>query len=84
MNSYSTQVAQMRFEYTYEFRQGMWIDSHGFRMMQLNTTEQSVLTLSQGSTCYIKAWVRVGYMLTYSINSFANWIILHMKSRSNG
>jgi hypothetical protein len=42
------------------------------------------MTLSQDSTCYIKAWVRVGDMLTYSINSFVNWIILHMETRSNG
>jgi hypothetical protein len=34
-----------------------------------------VLTLSQDSTCYIKAWVRVCDMLIYSINSFVNWII---------
>jgi hypothetical protein len=31
-----------------------------------------VMALSQDRACYIKAWVRVGGMLIYSINSFAN------------
>jgi hypothetical protein len=30
------------------------------------------MTLSQDSICYIKAWIRVGDILIYSINSFAN------------
>jgi hypothetical protein len=39
------------------------------------------MTLSPGSTCYIKAWIRVGDMLIYSINSFVNWIIPHVWNR---